>query len=115
MLTALSDLLTSEGYRPIIASDGTTGLQRSLEEKPDLILLDVMMPKLDGYPGNPTLAQVLQIPGLIRLSSDLTRVQISRRNSATTWETILDCSARGAGSDIWLQEGDQIEVPKMSN
>jgi len=49
MLTALSDLLTSEGYRPIIASDGTTGLQRSLEEKPDLILLDVMMPKLDGY------------------------------------------------------------------
>ena len=115
MLTALSDLLTSEGYRPIIASDGTTGLQRSLEEKPDLILLDVMMPKLDGYPGNSTLAQVLQIPGLIRLSSDLTRVQISRRNSATTWETILDCSARGAGSDIWLQEGDQIEVPKMSN
>jgi DNA-binding response OmpR family regulator len=49
MLTALADLLSSEGYRPIIASDGGTGLQRSLEEKPDLILLDVMMPKLDGY------------------------------------------------------------------
>jgi DNA-binding response OmpR family regulator len=49
MRTALADLLTSEGYRTIVASDGPAGLQRCLEEKPDLLLLDIMMPKLDGF------------------------------------------------------------------
>jgi DNA-binding response OmpR family regulator len=49
MRTALDDVLTSEGYRVLTAADGESGLKRALEEKPDLILLDVMMPRLDGY------------------------------------------------------------------
>jgi DNA-binding response OmpR family regulator len=49
MRTALADLLASEGYRPLIAADGEIGLKRALTEKPDLILLDIMMPKLDGF------------------------------------------------------------------
>jgi len=49
MRTALADLLTGEGYRALTAADGESGLQRALAEKPDLILLDVMMPKLDGF------------------------------------------------------------------
>jgi DNA-binding response OmpR family regulator len=49
MRTALADVLTAEGYRVLTASDGESGLQRALAEKPDLILLDIMMPKLDGY------------------------------------------------------------------
>ncbi|MEI6076153.1 MAG: response regulator transcription factor [Verrucomicrobiota bacterium] len=49
MRTALADLLAAEGYRPLTAADGESGLQRALVEKPDLILLDVMMPKLDGF------------------------------------------------------------------
>ncbi len=49
MRTALVDLLAAEGYRTLTAADGETGLQRALSEKPDLILLDVMMPKLDGF------------------------------------------------------------------
>jgi DNA-binding response OmpR family regulator len=49
MRTALADLLAGEGYRPLMASDGESGLQRALEEKPDLVLLDIMMPKLDGF------------------------------------------------------------------
>ena len=49
MRTALADLLAAEGYRVLAAADGESGLQRALDEKPDLILLDIMMPKLDGF------------------------------------------------------------------
>jgi DNA-binding response OmpR family regulator len=49
MRRALTDLLAAEGYRVLAAVDGESGLQRALAEKPDLILLDIMMPKLDGF------------------------------------------------------------------
>lgn len=49
MRRALEDALSTEGHRVLSAADGETGLRRALEEKPDLLLLDVMMPKLDGF------------------------------------------------------------------
>jgi DNA-binding response OmpR family regulator len=49
MRTALADALEAEGHRALTAADGAAGLQRAIEEKPDLILLDIMMPKLDGF------------------------------------------------------------------
>lgn len=41
--------LTSEGYRVLIAGDGEEALNVALKEKPDLILSDVMMPKISGF------------------------------------------------------------------
>jgi DNA-binding response OmpR family regulator len=49
MRTALEDCLTAEGFRVFSAADGERGLERALKEKPDLILLDIMMPRLDGF------------------------------------------------------------------
>src|SRR5258708_24829317 len=49
MRTALQDCLEAEGYRVLSAADGPTGLERALSEKPDLVLLDVMLPRLDGF------------------------------------------------------------------
>ena len=49
MRRALQDCLAAEGYRVLTANDGESGLQRALDEQPDLILLDIMMPKLDGF------------------------------------------------------------------
>jgi len=49
MRTALEDVLGAEAYRVLTASDGEAGLRRAREEKPDLILLDIMMPRLDGF------------------------------------------------------------------
>ena len=48
-LRMLEDLLRSEGYGVRTAEDGEQALERVREAPPDLILLDVMMPKLDGY------------------------------------------------------------------
>jgi len=49
MRVALHDILEAEGYRVLTAADGEAGLARAIEEQPGLILLDVMLPKLDGY------------------------------------------------------------------
>jgi DNA-binding response OmpR family regulator len=49
MRVALRDILESEGYRVQTAADGAAGMERVQAEKPDLVLLDVMLPKLDGY------------------------------------------------------------------
>ena len=49
MRTALEDCLAAEGFRVMTAADGERGLERALKERPDLVLLDVMMPRLDGF------------------------------------------------------------------
>ncbi|MCM8795041.1 MAG: response regulator [Candidatus Omnitrophica bacterium] len=41
--------LKSGGYEVVMASDGQDTLTKVKEEKPDLIIMDLMMPKLDGY------------------------------------------------------------------
>ncbi len=40
--------LKKEGYNTIEANDGVTAVEMALEKKPDLILLDIMLPKMDG-------------------------------------------------------------------
>ncbi len=41
--------LRGAGYRVVAAADGIEAVERAREEKPDLILLDVMMPRQDGF------------------------------------------------------------------
>ena len=38
----------SEGYEVVMAYDGEEGLRKATEEKPDLVVLDILMPKMDG-------------------------------------------------------------------
>ncbi len=45
---AVNDKLTREGFQVIEAKDGQEGLKIALKEKPDLILLDIIMPKMQG-------------------------------------------------------------------
>jgi two-component system, OmpR family, alkaline phosphatase synthesis response regulator PhoP len=49
ILEMIKAILESGGYEVITASDGAEALETARSEKPDLILLDVMLPKLDGY------------------------------------------------------------------
>ena len=41
--------LTKAGYRVVTAADGETGLERCRAERPDLVILDLMLPKVDGF------------------------------------------------------------------
>ena len=45
----LRDLLSMAGYDLIEANDGAEGVARASEHKPDLILMDIQMPVMDGY------------------------------------------------------------------
>lgn len=45
----VSSALTEEGYEVLVANDGEEGLELILVEKPDVVLLDVMMPGLTGW------------------------------------------------------------------
>ena len=49
MLRALKDNFEFKGYKVIAATDGEQGLDAALNAKPNLILLDIMLPKINGY------------------------------------------------------------------
>ena len=49
MRMVLKDILEHEGFRVLTAEDGKSGLKAAIKEKPALILLDIMLPKIDGF------------------------------------------------------------------
>ena len=49
MLRGLKDNFAYAGHNVITAADGETGLNTTLDARPDLIILDIMLPKINGY------------------------------------------------------------------
>jgi len=49
LLQILDFSLGAEGYDVVTAEDGEQAIQKAKSEQPDLIVLDIMMPKIDGY------------------------------------------------------------------
>ena len=60
----LRDLLTSAGYSLVYAEDGEQALIVAARERPDLILMDIQLPLLDGYE---TTRQLKKNPGLCHI------------------------------------------------
>jgi len=46
---AMAEAVEEEGFRVSTAENGSVGLEKALAEKPDLILLDIVMPLMDGH------------------------------------------------------------------
>lgn len=49
ILNVLRFRLEANNYEVLVASDGQEGLNKARSEKPDLMILDLMLPKIDGY------------------------------------------------------------------
>ena len=67
---ALKYILTQENYSVTIASDGSEGLSLAQELNPDLILLDVMLPEIDG----------MELCKIIRRASDVPIIMLTARS-----------------------------------
>ncbi len=81
ILEALSMILESQGYQVVTARDGIEALANLKAEKPDLMILDLLMPKMDGFAvckelQDPRWAKYRDIPILILTS---VREEASRR------------------------------------
>jgi DNA-binding response OmpR family regulator len=62
MLDMLQLMLTTEGFEVVKAQDVLTGLRSAFQSHPDAILLDVMMPEMDGFEGCRRLRELTDVP-----------------------------------------------------
>ena len=66
----LGSMLRLEGYRVITAISGTEALEHFNHESPDLILLDIMMPEIDGYDLCQSIREFSQVPIIMLTAKD---------------------------------------------
>ncbi|MBC7205512.1 MAG: response regulator [Methyloversatilis sp.] len=70
----LNDFLTRKGFEVIIAENGEQAIEKAKVEKPDLILMDVVMPGINGYQATRTITRddsTRDIPVIMCTSKDL--------------------------------------------
>lgn len=87
LLEIIQSYLAREGYQILLAQDGAKGCQLAREEKPDLVILDIMLPEVDG----------IEVCRDIRTYSQAPIITISAKNS--DYDKIMSL---GTGSDDYL-------------
>ena len=91
----LTELLTKNGYQVIAAESGEESIEKAKTEMPDLVLMDVVMPGLNGFQATRTLT----------------------RDDATKHIPVIVCTSKGQETDkIWgLRQGAQDYLVKPIN
>lgn len=87
--TLLKDYLTASGYIPVTASDGEEALQKFESEKPSLALLDIIVPKIDGF----------ELCRKIRSESKIPIIMLSSKK-----EDMDKILALGLGADDYIEK-----------
>ena len=92
---ALEDLLTRQGYRVLTAESGEQAIARSQADKPDLILMAVVMPGMNGYQATRTIT----------------------RHDSTRHIPVILCTSKGQETDkIWgMRQGARAYLVKPVN
>lgn len=62
IVNIISFNLKKEGYEVLAAYDGEEGVEKAIKESPDIVLLDVMMPKIDGYEACKKIREKMDMP-----------------------------------------------------
>ncbi|MBS1254172.1 MAG: Transcriptional regulatory protein WalR [Anaerolineales bacterium] len=70
LLNLLQQSLGKAGYEVITSTNGLNGLQKMYEERPDLIILDVMMPRMDGWETCRRIREMSQVPIIMLTAKD---------------------------------------------
>lgn len=70
LLRLLQEALTKAGFQVILASNGIDGLQEMYARQPDLVLLDVMMPRMDGWETLTRIRQISRVPVIMLTAKD---------------------------------------------
>ena len=83
ILRLLSHTIEPEGYGVVVADNGKSALALLQERRPDLVILDIMMPGLNGF----------EVLDLIRQSSNIPVIMLTARGEVTT---LRDALALGA-------------------
>jgi CheY-like chemotaxis protein len=110
----LEEVLTGEGYQFSTASDGQAALTRLAAAPPDLVLLDIMMPVLDGREvlrrmrADPTLSRVAVLVMSAAADPGLLWVSTGACPSCSTWTA---CSQQSRSSLAPLAEDSHIPYP----
>jgi len=95
LLKLLRVNLTVDGYDVITATDGSSALAMLEEQEPDLVILDIMMPGLDGF----------QTLDLMRQRSDVPVIMLTARCETETLRDTL-----GLGADDYVTKPFSMQV-----
>ena len=117
--------LKKEGYKTIEAGDGITAVNMALEQKPDLILLDIMLPKLDGLSVCKRIKNSLNVPIIMLTAKDgeidkILGLELGADDYITKPFSVRELVARvkanlrkvDAGSDLLITEPENNNLKK---
>jgi DNA-binding response OmpR family regulator len=90
--------LSKSGYRTVVAENGFLGLQKVREVKPDLILLDIMLPDLDGH----------KLCRMIKFNREMKDIPVAMFTSRDTEEDAE--LAKKCGADAFILKSTHISI-----
>ncbi len=104
MVDMLKIRLEASGYAVVTAYDGQEGLDKARSEKPDLIILDLMLPKIDGY----------KVCGLLKKDARFTKIPIIIFTAKAQQEDMALGKEMGADAYITKPFDSQVLLAKIS-
>ena len=97
--------LEASGYEVLVASDGQEALDKAHQEKPDLIILDIMLPKMDGY----------KVCGLLKADARYNKIPIIMFSARAQDQDKVTAQEVGANDYICKPFNPKELLEKISN